>query len=149
MPSSLAFGILAAFVSVLATGISAGPTGSLVQRASANPLTLSCYLGGPATCECPIDARGVPGILVNVFPGYQCAYATGACSWSDITGALQNTAQGNCPRIAPCPASGCTCPEDLNGDQGALINRFSGYQCAYINAGICTYDSVGVPYVIR
>ncbi|EPQ53914.1 hypothetical protein GLOTRDRAFT_24256, partial [Gloeophyllum trabeum ATCC 11539] len=102
-----------------------------------------CYLGGPTACDCPADATGIPGILVNVFPGYQCAYPNGACSWSDITGALQNTAQENCPAYAPCPATGCACPLDRTGAQGVLINRFSGYQCAYLNAGVCTYDAVG------
>ncbi|EIN11419.1 hypothetical protein PUNSTDRAFT_17261, partial [Punctularia strigosozonata HHB-11173 SS5] len=93
-------------------------------------------------CVCPKDNNRDSGVLINVFPGYQCAYPTGACTWSDTTGQLQNTDQTNCPADAPCPASGCVCPADNNGDKGVLINNFSGYQCAYPN-GACTWDFDG------
>jgi hypothetical protein len=73
--------------------------------------------------------------------GYQCAYPGGACTWQDITGALQNTHQTNCPTVAPCPSTGCACPIDNNLDTGVLINVFKGYQCAY-HGGACTWDSV-------
>ncbi|EPQ53889.1 hypothetical protein GLOTRDRAFT_25998, partial [Gloeophyllum trabeum ATCC 11539] len=90
-------------------------------------------------CICPADSYGEWGILINIFPGYQCAYPNGACAWSDVSGRLQNTPQGNCEAYAPCPSTGCTCPDDLNGDAGVLINYFRGYQCAYLR-GICTWD---------
>jgi hypothetical protein len=75
------------------------------------------------------------------FQGYQCAYPGGACTWQDITGALQNTHQTNCLTTAACPSTGCACPIDNNLDTGVLINIFKGYQCAY-HGGACTWDSV-------
>ena len=58
------------------------------------------------------------------------------------TGALQNTAQTNCPDNASCStAAGCSCPIDKNGNTGILINQFTGYQCAY-PSGACTWDYV-------
>ena len=42
-----------------------------------------CY-GGGGDCECPTDLTGdSSGVLINVYPGYQCAYAGGACTWDD------------------------------------------------------------------
>ena len=45
-------------------------------------VAFSCY-GGGGDCECPTDLTGASGVLINVFPGYQCAYAGGACTWDD------------------------------------------------------------------
>jgi len=105
-------------------------------------IAFSCY-GGGGDCECPTDLNGSSGVLINVYPGYQCAYPNGACTWDDKTGALQNTAQTNCPSNASCSlAGGCSCPRDNNDDSGVLINQFTGYQCAYAG-GACTWDSDG------
>ncbi|KIY45689.1 hypothetical protein FISHEDRAFT_12457, partial [Fistulina hepatica ATCC 64428] len=92
-------------------------------------------------CNCPLDNDNETGVLINYYPGYQCAYAGGACTWTD-TGVLQNTAQTNCPTLAPCNATGCGCITDLNGDAGVLINEFTGFQCAYAG-GACTWDLEG------
>lgn len=60
----------------------------------------------------------------------------------DQTGACTNPQQTNCPSAAACShAAGCTCPRDLNGDIGVMINQFTGYQCAYPH-GACTWDYV-------
>ncbi|OCH89942.1 hypothetical protein OBBRIDRAFT_793755 [Obba rivulosa] len=94
-------------------------------------------------CTCPTDLNNNTGVLINVFPGYQCAYPGGACTWSDSDGSLQNVHQTNCPPVAPCAGSECLCPIDLNHDTGVLINQFTGYQCAYAG-GACTWDFSGV-----
>ncbi|KAI0074904.1 hypothetical protein K474DRAFT_1647405 [Panus rudis PR-1116 ss-1] len=107
-----------------------------------DPVLIGCYPGGAGGCPCPKDLNGDSGVLINFFPGYQCAYPGGACSWDDQDGSLMNIAQTNCPSSAPCPSTGCTCPVDNNGDTGVLINYFTGYQCAYPN-GACTWDSSG------
>ena len=55
---------------------------------------------------------------------------------------MSNIHQTNCPSTATCSTSGgCSCPRDLNGDTGVLINQFTGYQCAYPH-GACTWDFV-------
>ena len=45
-------------------------------------VAFACY-GGGGDCECPLDNNGDPGVLINVYPGYQCAYGGGACTWDD------------------------------------------------------------------
>ena len=45
-------------------------------------VAFACY-GGGGDCECPVDNNGDSGVLINVFPGYQCAYPSGACTWDD------------------------------------------------------------------
>ncbi|KAI0728490.1 hypothetical protein C8Q72DRAFT_779784 [Fomitopsis betulina] len=106
-------------------------------------VAFACY-GGGGNCACPTDLTGDSlGVLINVYPGYQCAYTGGACTWDDKSGALQNTAQTNCPVSAPCSTvSGCECPIDNNNDTGVLINQFTGYQCAYAH-GPCTWSYNG------
>ncbi|TFY68544.1 hypothetical protein EVJ58_g940 [Rhodofomes roseus] len=128
-------------VSAFATVALANPNYStLTKRVTGQSVAFACY-GGGGNCECPVDVTGDSGgVLINVYPGFQCAYAGGACTWDDNTGALQNTGQTNCPTVAPCStSSGCECPVDLNGDIGVLINQFTGYQCAYVH-GACTWD---------
>ncbi|KAI0731884.1 hypothetical protein C8Q72DRAFT_874628 [Fomitopsis betulina] len=120
------------------------PNHSVLQkRLAGQSVAFACY-GGGGDCQCPIDLTGDSGgVLMNVYPGFQCAYADGACTWDDKSGALQNIAQTNCPTVASCSTSlGCECPVDLNGDTGVLINQFTGYQCAYIH-GACTWDHTG------
>jgi len=108
-------------------------------------IAVACFTPpfSPTECTCPIDLNGDTGVLINVFPGYQCAYAGGACTWDDTDGALFNIHQTNCPSTAPCPPEGCVCPIDNNGDTGVLINQFTGYQCAFAG-GACTWDFNGV-----
>ncbi|KAJ3536686.1 hypothetical protein NM688_g6803 [Phlebia brevispora] len=109
---------------------------------SAQSIAFACF-GGGGNCDCPTDLNGDVGVLINIYPGYQCAYPNGACTWEDKTGALQNIFQTNCPFNAPCSSSsGCSCPSDLFGDAGVLINQFTGYQCAY-PLGACTWDFGG------
>lgn len=115
---------------------------NLHKRLTGQSIAFACF-GGGGDCQCPLDLNNDEGVLINVYPGYQCAYPNGACQWDDKTGALQNTGQTNCPTSAPCSTvSGCQCPLDLNGDTGVLINQFTGYQCAYPN-GACTWDGLG------
>ena len=45
-------------------------------------IAFACF-GGGGDCECPIDNNGDSGVLINVYPGYQCAYPNGACTWDD------------------------------------------------------------------
>ncbi|KAH8105319.1 hypothetical protein BXZ70DRAFT_1004830 [Cristinia sonorae] len=115
---------------------------TLAKRDAPQGVLIGCYPGGAGGCPCPIDNFGDSGVLINVFPGYQCAYPHGACAWNDRDGSLFNIAQDNCPSSAPCPSTGCTCPNDNNGDVGVMINLFTGYQCAYPN-GACTWDDNG------
>ncbi|EED79641.1 predicted protein [Postia placenta Mad-698-R] len=106
-------------------------------------IAFACY-GGGGDCECPPDLTGGAGTLINVYPGFQCAYKGGACTWDDKTGALQNVNQTNCPTKAACStSSGCECPTDLNNNTGVLVNQFAGYQCVYTN-GACTWNAAGV-----
>ena len=77
--------VLAAFAAVAqATTFprSAGPSTSLHKRLTGQSIAFACY-GGGGDCECPIDNNGDSGVLINVFPGYQCAYPNGACQWDD------------------------------------------------------------------
>ena len=57
---------------------------SLTRRSLAGQnIAFSCY-GGGGDCECPTDLTGDSnGVLINVYPGYQCAYPGGACTWDD------------------------------------------------------------------
>lgn len=45
-------------------------------------IAFACF-GGGGDCECPSDLNGDSGVLINVYPGYQCAYPNGACTWDD------------------------------------------------------------------
>lgn len=56
---------------------------TLTKRQAPQGVLIGCYSGGAGGCPCPIDNFGDEGLLINVFPGYQCAYPEGACSWSD------------------------------------------------------------------
>lgn len=53
-------------------------------------VAFACY-GGGGNCACPTDLTGDShGVLVNVYPGYQCAYTGGACTWDDKVSADDN-----------------------------------------------------------
>ncbi|KAI0688234.1 hypothetical protein BC835DRAFT_1285197 [Cytidiella melzeri] len=140
----LLFSSLVASATALNTPRSAfSPSSDLHRRGlTGQIITFACF-GGGGDCECPSDLNGDSGVLINVYPGYQCAYPNGACTWDDKSGALQNIFQTNCPTVSPCSTSGgCTCPTDNLGDTGVLINQFTGYQCAY-PGGACTWDFGG------
>ena len=57
-------------------------------------IAFACF-GGGGDCECPTDLNGDSGVLINVYPGYQCAYPNGACTWddkvSDVRIAIEST----------------------------------------------------------
>ena len=142
----------------VAVSLAAVATAFTPIRRSSNPrmhkrdltgqtVAFACF-GGGGDCECPLDTNGEQGVLVNVFPGFQCAYPDGACTWDDAvcqshrplgrsltfwfvqTGALVSASQGNCPTAEACTKDhGCICPADSNGDAGVLIFQFTGYQC--------------------
>ena len=83
---------LASLVAVTAFAVTAlaspspfhGDMSSLTRRSLAGQnVAFSCY-GGGGDCECPTDLTGDSnGVLINVYPGYQCAYPGGACTWDD------------------------------------------------------------------
>lgn len=60
------------------------PNHSVLQkRLAGQSVAFACY-GGGGDCQCPIDLTGDSGgVLMNVYPGFQCAYADGACTWDD------------------------------------------------------------------
>ena len=60
------------------------PNHSMLQkRVTGQSVAFACY-GGGGDCECPVDLMGDSnGVLINVYPGFQCAYASGACTWDD------------------------------------------------------------------
>lgn len=65
---------------------------TLEERTStADPVLIGCYPGGAGGCPCPKDLNGDKGVLINFFPGYQCAYPGGACSWDDQVSSLPLT----------------------------------------------------------
>ena len=79
-----------AFVAVLANTLFASAhvtpsrdVSTLTKRDAPQGVLIGCYPGGLAGCPCPIDNNGDTGVLINVFPGYQCAYPAGACAWND------------------------------------------------------------------
>ncbi|EMD36834.1 hypothetical protein CERSUDRAFT_114750 [Gelatoporia subvermispora B] len=139
------FGKLAIALTLCATLVAAttAPFAAFERRDASDQIAIACSSPTAVAnqCECPTDNNGDRGVMINFFPGYQCAYPGGACTWDDGDGALQNTQQTNCPESAPCPDSGCVCPIDNNHDTGVLINVFSGYQCAYAG-GACTWDFI-------
>ena len=79
-----------AFVAVLANGLFANAhatpardVSTLTKRDAPQGVLIGCYPGGAGGCPCPTDNNGDSGVLINVFPGYQCAYPSGACAWND------------------------------------------------------------------
>jgi hypothetical protein len=71
----IAFTALAT-LAALASASAFSPVSSLTRR-DATQVTISCSSGhGLTGCDCPLDLNGDDGVLINVFPGYQCAYPT-------------------------------------------------------------------------
>lgn len=66
-----------------AASTSARDASTLTKRTDLQGVLIGCYPGGAGGCPCPIDKNGDEGVLINVFPGYQCAYPQGACAWND------------------------------------------------------------------
>ena len=77
--------LLSAAVLVSGASMSSRETTTLEKRtdSGSQPVLIGCYPGGAGGCPCPIDNNGDTGVLINFFPGYQCAYPDGACSWDD------------------------------------------------------------------
>lgn len=69
-------------VASLVFGTQANSIPSLHRRLTGQTIAFACY-GGGGDCQCPIDNTGDSGVLINVYPGYQCAYPNGACTWDD------------------------------------------------------------------
>ena len=65
-------------------------------------IAFSCY-GGGGDCECPSDLNGDSGVLINVYPGFQCAYAGGACTWDDKVCLFPDQLQNIRPVMLICP----------------------------------------------
>lgn len=53
-------------------------------------VAFACF-GGGGNCECPSDLNKDSGVLINVFPGFQCAYPDGACTWEDVVRILRES----------------------------------------------------------
>lgn len=58
------------------------PTSLRKRTLTGQTVAFACY-GGGGDCECPSDLNSDSGVLINVFPGFQCAYPGGACTWDD------------------------------------------------------------------
>jgi hypothetical protein len=79
----VAFATFATLATLASLASAFSPVSSLARR-GASQVTVSCSSGqGLTGCDCPADLNGDDGVLINVFPGYQCAYPGGACTWSD------------------------------------------------------------------
>jgi hypothetical protein len=90
------FTTLALAVSVAvanAASTPASPLSSLHRRQASQQVAVACFQPPPTDnqpCVCPIDNNNDNGVLINFFPGYQCAYPGGACTWSDkVSGAVR------------------------------------------------------------
>ena len=59
-----------------------GPIWKHHRSIQSSNVAFACY-GGGGNCECPADKFHNSGVLINVWPGYQCAYPAGACTWDD------------------------------------------------------------------
>ncbi|EPT00818.1 hypothetical protein FOMPIDRAFT_1121748 [Fomitopsis schrenkii] len=108
-------------------------------------VAFACYSASDNGCKCPTDLTGdKKGVLINLYPGFQCAYTGGGACTYDQSGALQTTGQTECAaKVTPCGTEdSCECPVDLKGEPGILINHFLGYQCAYTH-GACTWNYNG------
>jgi len=78
-------------------------SGQLENSAQQNcPAFVTCE----NTCDCPVDNTGAPGRLITMeSQGIQCAYANGACTFSEDGGLFNATGQTNCPQFNDCVSS--------------------------------------------
>lgn len=83
----LSTGLVAVVSAALLVGAGTTSTRDLTtlerRTSDPDPVLIGCYPGGAGGCPCPKDNNGDKGVLINFFPGYQCAYPGGACSWDD------------------------------------------------------------------
>lgn len=69
----------------IAHAASASALSALHRRtAAANQVAIACYTPAQAgqPCGCPIDLNYNEGVLINFYPGYQCAYPVSPSSLS-------------------------------------------------------------------
>lgn len=80
----------------LGARVSSNPleSASKLHRRTSSPPTVACNDTPDGACPCPRDLNNDKGVLINLFPGYQCAYPNGACTWSD-----QVRARGSAMRV--------------------------------------------------
>lgn len=72
--------------------ITPGQSVSHAQAAlgAGQPIAFACHsyikLAEDAGCVCPVDLTGDKnGVLINVYPGFQCAYASGGvCTYNQV-----------------------------------------------------------------
>ena len=74
---------VSAVASNLAARSAFSPLSDLHRRGlTGQNVAFACF-GGGGDCECPLDNNGDSGVLINVYPGFQCAFPSGACTWDD------------------------------------------------------------------
>jgi hypothetical protein len=68
---------------------------SSLHRRTTSQVAVACFQQPTASapCACPTDLNGDDGVLINYYPGYQCAYPGGACTWGDKV--LDTTPRGS------------------------------------------------------
>ena len=79
--TTLAFASLV--VAASARNVARSPNVDLHRRLTGQTIAFACF-GGGGDCQCPSDNNGDSGVLINVYPGFQCAYPGGACTWEDV-----------------------------------------------------------------
>lgn len=79
--------VVAAALFVAGTQASSIPATLHRRQLTGQSIAFACF-GGGGDCQCPTDNNGDSGVLINVYPGYQCAYPNGACTWDDKVGCL-------------------------------------------------------------
>ena len=67
-----------------ARDVARSPNSGLHRRLTGQDIAFACF-GGGGDCQCPIDNNGDSGVLINVYPGYQCAYPNGACTFNMVS----------------------------------------------------------------
>lgn len=72
-------------LALAATAFAANAPIPLHRRTPGGQVPISCNDIPPETapCACPLDLNHDTGVVINIFPGYQCAYPGGACTWSN------------------------------------------------------------------
>jgi hypothetical protein len=60
------------------------------RRDVTQQVAVACFVPPPNgdVCQCPTDLNNDSGVLINFYPGYQCAYPGGACTWGDTVSIL-------------------------------------------------------------
>lgn len=91
------------------------PSSNLHRRGlTGQNIAFACF-GGGGDCECPSDLHGDSGVLINVYPGFQCAYPNGACTWEDKVGYLRpNKSCNSTDLLRPDRSTGQRLPDELS-----------------------------------